>query len=549
MKRIHHILARLFVAAALAHTARAQITIGSSGITNSSTSDYVITSNVTLGANQTWDAKNGNIIVSGSVAGNGKALEVKGAFDTTISGTISNLKYSDGLTKSGSGTLFLEGSNTFSGTVNLQNGTTVLSHNNALGGSTWGNTIQSGAALALSGGITVNEGSFNVAGSGSGSGSLINLSGNNTLNSSLTLTGDSVFTSQQDTLSLTQSISQGNYDLALGGAGNWSVSGQISGNSSATLSLTANGTTALSGNVNVSGGVVIDNDGTTTISSNLNLGSGALTIQGNSNATLTGGQVNASGGLAISDNASATISNALNLGGADLTLDSTGVISLSGSQINVGDILLSGTGSTTFESQINADSFTQTAGTTTFSGTGNNYFDSVSIEGGTVIAAQDGVAFFTDDLTIDNANIEFGADSQIPAWTTVTLEDNVTLFLNGTSQSFDELIITGNSVIDFGGGDASLLIGQLSIDSNAVLTILNWSEDNLDVFNASVDPNSSTPNIQFSGAGGGTWDPITGNIIPIADVPEPRAYGLLLMTATLTLWSTRRPRRHAAPSV
>ena len=546
VKPIHTSLARLFVTASLALSGRAQLTIGASGITNTSTSDYVVTSNVTLGANQTWNAQSGDIVVSGNINGNYKVLTVTGANDTTLSGAISNLTYSNGLTKSGSGTLFLDGNNSLGGTVNLQGGTTQLSHNNALGGSTWGNTVQSGAALALSGGITVNEGSFNIAGSGTGSGSLINVSGNNTLSASLTLTGDSLFTSQQDTFSLSQSISQANYDLTLTGAGNWNVSGQINGNSSATLSLTADGNTTISGSVNVSGGVVIDNNGTTSISSNLNLGNGALTIQGNSDATLTGSQVNANGGLTISDNASANISNTPNLGGGDLTLDSAGLIALSRSQLNVGNILLSGSGSTTFDTQINATSFTQTAGTSTFSGTGNNYFASVSIEGGTVIAEQDGVAFFTNDLTIDNANIEFGADSQIPAWTTVTLQDNVTLFLNGTSQAFDELIITGNSVIDFGGGNASLLIGQLSIDSSAVLTILNWSEDNLDVFNADVDPDSSTPNMQFGGGGGGAWDPVTGNIIPVAVVPERRAYGLLLMAASLTLWTIRRPRRPTA---
>lgn len=524
---------------------RAQ-TIGASGVTNTGSSDYVITSNVTLGANQTWTAQNGDIVVSGNINGNGKTLTIAGAHDTSLSGVLSNLTYSNGLTKTGSGTLFLSGNNTFSGTVNIQSGIVQLASNNALGGSAWGNTVQSGGALALANNVSVTQGSFNIGGSGvGGTGSLLNVSGNNTLNASLTLTGDTVFSSQQGTLTLSQSVAQGNYDLTLQGAGNWNVTGALNSNRSGTLYLSGNGTTSVSGAVNVNGGVVIDNSGTTNLSGNLNLGSGSLTIQGDSTANLTGGQVNASGGIAIAGNANANISNTLNLGGADLTLSSAGIIALSGSQINVGDITLSGSGSTTFATQINADSFTQTGtGTTTFDGTGNNYFGSVSLEGGTVVSNQNGVAFFTNNLSLDNVVLDFGADTQIPEWASVTLGDNVSLLLNGTTQMWDNLVITGNSVIDFGNGNANLAIGSLTINPGAALTILNWSSENLDVFNAHVDPAAAKPNIIFSGGGGATWDPVTGNITPIGVVPEPDTYGAVFMTATLLGWlgcSRRRP--------
>lgn len=523
------------------------MTIGSGGITNTSASDYVINDNVQLSAHQTWDAQAGDIVITGDINGNYKKLTVSGSEDTTLSGVLSNLTYSNGLSKTGTGTLFLEGSNTFGGTVSFQSGTVELSHNNALGSSTWGNTVQSGAALALSGGITVTEGSFNIAGNGTGSGSLVNVSGNNTFSSSLTLTGDAIFTSAQDTMTLNQTVSQGNYDLTLQGSGNWNVSSNVGANSGGTLYLSGDGNTSMSGNLNVSGGVVIDNHGTTDLSGNLNLGSSSLTIQGNSNATLTGGQVNASGGLVISDNASANISNTLNLGGADITLSSAGTIALSGSQINVGNIALTGAGETTFATQINANSFTQTgSGTTTFSGTGNNYFGSVSLEGGTIISNQDGVAFHTNDLTANNVDLQFASDNQIPAWTEVTLEDNVSLYLNGTSQTWDQLTITGNSVIDFGAGNGSLTIGSLVIDSSANLTILNWQNEDgtFDVFNAQIDASGSTPNITFSGGGGGVWDPVTGDIVPVGVVPEPESYGAVFMGLSLWGWLAVSRRSH-----
>lgn len=280
---------------------------------------------------------------------------------------------------------------------------------------------------------------------------------------------------------------------------------------------------------------------------NLNLGQGSLTIQGDTTATLNGGQLNASGGLIISENANADISNSLNLGGGDIELSSSGIIELSGSQINVDDISVTGSSRVTFDSQINASSFTQTgSGTTTFSGTGNNYFDSVSLEGGTVIANQDGIAFHTNDLSLANVELQLGADYQIPTWASVTLEENVTLFLNGTTQAWNELTINGNSTIDFGNGNGTLSIGSLDIDPSAVLTILNWSSEDLAVFNAQVDPNAATPQIVFAGAGGGTWDPYTGNISPIGVVPEPTTYGFLLMSTIFFGWQWRARRRSPA---
>ncbi len=523
--------------------------IGATGITNADPTDYNVTNDVTLGASQTWNAQAGDINVSGNVNGNYQNLTVTGDHDTTISGNITNLGWSDGLLKTGTGTLTLSGQNAFAGTVNIASGTLLATSNSALGSSNWNNTIQSGGALALAGSITLSESSFNLAGNGTGSGSVLNLSGDNTLNASLNLTGDSVFHSQAGTLSLTQTVALGNYDLTLQGPGNWNLTGTVTSKNRGSLSLTADGTTTISGDLNVSDGVLIDNHGTTTITSNLNLGSSSLTIQGDSTATLSGGQVNAGGGIVIADHASATLASTLNLGGSDLTLSSSGDIRLTGTQINVGDILVSGAGETTFGSQINAETFTQTgSGTTIFNGTGDNYFDSVSLEGGTVIADQDGVAFYTDDLNLTDVDLQFSADSQITEWTTVTLEENVTVYLNGTSQAWDELIITGDSVIDFGGGDATLLIGSLVVDPSAVLTITNWSTENLDVFNAYVDPDTSTPQIIFTGGGGAAWDPISGDITPTTPVPETRFYGALLLGLSLLGWRLHRRRRPTAPS-
>ncbi|MCC5022309.1 MAG: autotransporter-associated beta strand repeat-containing protein [Candidatus Synoicihabitans palmerolidicus] len=127
-----------------------------------------MTDDILLSAHQTWDAQSGDIVISGDINGNNKKLTISGANDTTLSGVLSGLAYNKGLVKSDSGTLFLEGNNTFTGPIKVKSGTVQLAHDNALGGTAWSNNVESGGALSLTGGIIVNQGSFDIGGSGTG---------------------------------------------------------------------------------------------------------------------------------------------------------------------------------------------------------------------------------------------------------------------------------------------------------------------------------------------------------------------------------------------
>jgi autotransporter-associated beta strand protein len=78
------------------------LSIGAGGIVNNSSYTNTIALDLTLGANQTFAANTGNLVVSGNISGNG------------------------GLTKEGNQTLLLSGTNSYTGPTLVSNGTVVL---------------------------------------------------------------------------------------------------------------------------------------------------------------------------------------------------------------------------------------------------------------------------------------------------------------------------------------------------------------------------------------------------------------------------------------
>ena len=71
------------------------------------------------------------------------------------------------LTKTNTGTAWLSGNNAFTGAVDIQNGEIVVTHANALGATSAGTTVASGATLALAGGVHFsNAETVRIAGNG-----------------------------------------------------------------------------------------------------------------------------------------------------------------------------------------------------------------------------------------------------------------------------------------------------------------------------------------------------------------------------------------------
>lgn len=98
----------------------------------------------------------------------------------TLSGSLSG---SATLQKTGTGSLRVTANNggSYSGLVDIVQGTVVAAATGALGGSTSGVQIASGATLALDGGVTLTENVLTAGTGVGGNGAILNISGNNTL--------------------------------------------------------------------------------------------------------------------------------------------------------------------------------------------------------------------------------------------------------------------------------------------------------------------------------------------------------------------------------
>ncbi|MCL4204010.1 MAG: autotransporter-associated beta strand repeat-containing protein, partial [Pirellulaceae bacterium] len=141
------------------------------------------------------------------------------------------------LTKSGSGSLFLSGDNTFGGDTNVLAGTVVVEHDNALGATAGTTTVARDATLALQGtSLSIAE-NLTVDGRGvlGRVGAISNLSGNNTLTGTVTAavvsSGEVRIGSETagDSLTMLGDIDLQYSRLSIDGPGDVVLGGSISG--------------------------------------------------------------------------------------------------------------------------------------------------------------------------------------------------------------------------------------------------------------------------------------------------------------------------------
>ncbi|NDB17645.1 MAG: hypothetical protein EB018_12275, partial [Gammaproteobacteria bacterium] len=142
------------------------------------------------------------------------------------------------LTKAGTGILTLSGGNSYTGATTISAGALTAANNTALGTTDAGTTVASGAALQLSGGITIGAEALTLNNDGiSSGGSLRNISGTNSYAGAITLSTNAVRINSDTGAALTLSggITNSTIGLTFGGAGNTTVTTAAIGSGAGTL--------------------------------------------------------------------------------------------------------------------------------------------------------------------------------------------------------------------------------------------------------------------------------------------------------------------------
>ena len=436
----------------------------------------------------------------------------------TIAGAIVNNSGTNrtSILKADAGTWVIAGTNTYTGTTTVNNGTLRLGSSSSLA-----NTA-----------VTVNA---NVTGATA----LLDLNGFNATVSSLTFGGTG------GTTTSTSNVATGAGTLTLGGNVTTSATGNplgstLSGNvalGAATRTFTvADSTTApidltVSAAISGAGGLIKAGAGTLLLSG-ANSYAGATTV---SAGVLRLGSATALGttaaGTTVANTAALELTGGITLGAESLTISGIGygsgaLVNLSGSNTYGGAITLGAAttiGSTAGTLTLTGPSLTLGANALTFAGAGD-----IALQ-----IALGGAAGFT---KTGAGTLTLGAAANTTG--TVTLSGG-TLNLGGLGQTIGTLQVTADSILDF-GGNATLNLTNLSISSGVVLTVANWV-DAVDFFYAFNDPGAANlGRVVFT-----TFLPTDTKWIAydnqVTPVPEPSTYGAMLIGAALGLvWWRRR---------
>ena len=435
------------------------LTTGTGGINNQSTGGLkTVSTNLILGAAQSF-TNNGAMSIAGNVANGGFLLTLGGT--GVASSLTGNLSGTGGLTKTGSGSWLVSGTNTYTGPTTVNNGTLQFGTSSSLANSAViinATSAGTAALLDLNGSnATITTLTFGGVG---GTASANNLS---TGAGTLTLGGTVTFTATGNPLGSTLS---GNVDLggatrtfaiadSTGAAADLTVSADISG-TGAGLTKTGAGTLVLSGNNSF--------DGATTIST------GVLNIQ---SGTALGGTA---AGTTVASGAALQLQNDITVTGEALTLSGTGITStgavrnISGNNTWTGGVTLSANttvesdaGLLTFSGNIANATRTLTvtgAGDTTISGIIGNGTGGIT-KTGTGTLTLSGANTYTGGTTVSNGVVNLqnssalgtaGTGTTVAAGAALQLQNNITitgeaLTLNGTGIASDGALrnISGNN--------------------------------------------------------------------------------------------------------
>jgi fibronectin-binding autotransporter adhesin len=298
----------------------------------------------------------------GSLAGAGSIdLGTTGALavgadnsSTSFAGAISG-GTSSTVTKNGTGTLSLTGASTYNGLTFINSGVVNISNAAALGSTTQGTLVFSGAELQIQGGLTIGAENLSISGTGvAGGGALRNISGDNSMASVISLNPATVrIGSDAGTLTLSGVILGNNAALSVAGDGNVTMSGAI-GNITSLTREAGIGTLLLSG-ANTFTGPTFVNQGVLQVQGGQALSDTAGVTVGAAGflqllSSETVGSIAGAGlirftGVTLTaggDNSSTAFTGALQGTGGNLTKVGTGTLTLSGVNSYTGLTTISG---------------------------------------------------------------------------------------------------------------------------------------------------------------------------------------------------------------
>jgi len=390
------------------------LTIGTGGITNSSTNLQTISSPLILGAAQTWDAASGALTInSATVNLAGFVLTINGSFNTIISSAISSSPSgTNGLTKNGTGILTLSGTtaNTYTGTTTVNAGELDLN--------------KTASVNAIAGNLTI--------GDGSGTDTVKLLASNQIANTSdVTISSSGVLNLNNNAETIdalnasfsTASVTLGTGTLTVGGNNEASATfaGVISGTSGSFTKI-GTGTQILTGSNSYSG--------TTTISGGtLQIGNGGTT------GTLGTGNVVDNANLSFNRSDTITVGNAIS-GSGTLTQAGAGTTILTGGNSYAGTTTI-----TSGTLQIGNGGTTGTLGS-------GNVVDNAALSFNR-----------SDSITVGNAISGSGTLTQAGAGTTTL--SGVNTYAGGTTVSAGTLLVNGGAVgVSSGTGSGTVLVNN-----------------------------------------------------------------------------------------
>lgn len=477
------------------------LTLGSGGIDmTTAIRNLTLNHSITVGSSQDWNVASGRALTVVSGAARNVILDgdltIKGAGDVVFGGSTGNPIVS------GAGKIIIDGG--------------TLTNQIQAGGNSTG---RSGATILNSGNLIITS---NVSLFGTGT---------------LELNGGAIGSGTAAQRTVTNAIKIDG-DIGVGGAGFSTGSMVFNGATDltgTTSTLTVSAATTFAG--------VISNGGLTKV------GTSTLTFTGAN--TYTGGTIvgegtlllNGAGALADTSALSLSTGSTLSIAGITSSLEKVGSLTgAPGSTVDLGAKTLEvGTAeNTTFSGLIEGTGGSLTkAGNGTFTLNGvstNTYTGTTSITGGTLL---------------------LGNDNVLPDFAAFGLSSGAQLSTGGFSDVTGSAFLSGNGVIDLGGGSGTSVLTFGSIGSwSGVLSIWNWNGSPNNVGTTGLDTRllflsgtldaAQLANVRFYSGGEGSPEIGTGTLVSIGGgaseliaVPEPSSV-LMASLGLLTLLYRRR---------